>query len=76
MKGLEKCHKGRRLRWIQILPISRHIAAALQHLAHELVLRQSGCDRIEGRASLAAALPKRVAVVALLRLKDQRPLDL
>ncbi len=41
MQGFEKRHEGSRLGWTQIIPVSRHVATTLQHLANELVLRKA-----------------------------------
>ena len=76
MQRFEKSNQRRRLRRIQILSIRRHISAALQYLAHELVARQPNGHSVESRPTLAADVAKRVAVVALFRLKDKRSLDL
>src|ERR1700684_515297 len=57
-------------------PIGRHITAALEYLAHELIAGQTYSDRVERRPSLAAAFTEGMAVVTLFRLEDKRPLDL
>lgn len=72
----EKCDQGSRFRRAQILSVSRHVAASLDYLADQLVLRQSHRDAVEGRPSLAAQIPKRMAVTALLDLKYERALSL
>ena len=76
MERFEKCDERCGLRRIQILSIGRHIAPALQHLADELIRRQPDGNRIESRAALASDIADRVAIVALLRLKYERSLDL
>ena len=76
MQRFEESNKRRGLRRIQILSIGRHISAALQNLAHELVARQSNGHSVESRPTLATDVAKRVAVVALFRLKDKRSLHL
>jgi hypothetical protein len=76
---VERCKKryqGRGLRWAQIFPVRRHIAATLDYLADQLVLRQSHRDTIERRPSLAAEFTKRMAISALLGLKYERALPL
>src|SRR6266478_2395068 len=72
----EKSDQGRGLRRTQILPICRHVSAALDHLADELVLRQSHGNAVQSRTTLSAALAKRMAVAALLDLENERTLTL
>jgi hypothetical protein len=76
MQRFEKSNQRRRLRRIQILSIRRHISAALQNLTHQLVPRQSNGHSVESGPTLATYVAKRMAVVALFRLKDKRSLDL
>src|SRR5882724_6124271 len=76
MQRLHECHERGRLRSWQVLAVGRHVAAALNYLAYELVVRESYCDLIERRSALAAPLPERVTVVTLLGFEDQRPLAL
>ncbi len=71
-KGDERCC----LRWAQVLAVRGHIAASLDHLADKLILSKPDGDTIERRASLPAQLPKRMAVAALLYLKNERALTL
>ena len=59
MQRFEKCDQGGRLRRTQILPIRRHVAASLDHLANELVLRQSHSNTVQSRTSLSATLTER-----------------
>ena len=74
MQRFEKCHEGRGLCRTQVVSIGGHVAAALNHLPDELVLRQSNRDTVQSRASLSAGIAKGVAVAALLYLKHQRAL--
>src|SRR5438445_8055229 len=76
MERLEKRHEGSRLRGIQILSVSRHIATTLEHLPDELISRQFNGDRIERRPPISPALIERMAVAALFRLEDQGSLAL
>src|SRR5258708_12827883 len=76
MQRLEKCDERRRLRRTQILPIRRHVAASLDHLADELVLREPHGNTVQSRASLSAPLPKGMAVAALLALENEGTLPL
>src|SRR5208282_683923 len=69
MQRFQKCNERRSLRWTQVFPIRRHVAAALNHLPDELVLCQSNGDSVQGRAPLSTGFAKRVAVAALLHLK-------
>src|ERR1700722_19977785 len=72
----EKCDQGRGLCRTQILSVGRHVAATLDYLPNQLVLRQSHRDTIQSRTSLPTTLTKRMTVTALLHLKDQRALSL
>lgn len=76
MKSFEKCDERRRFRRTQILSVSGHVASALEHLAYELIASQSNSDGVESRPALATDTVKRVAIVALLGLKDERALNL
>src|ERR1700693_6419569 len=76
MQSLQKRNQGRGLRRAQILSVRRHVAASLDYLPNQLVLRQSHRDTVQSRTSLPTALTKRMTVAALLHLKDQRALSL
>src|SRR5258707_882735 len=76
MQGLKKGDERRGFRRTQVLPIRGHVAASLDHLADELVLRQPHSDAIQRRASLPAHLTQRMAVAALFDLKDECALTL
>src|SRR6267154_2244177 len=76
MQGLKKRDKRRGFCRTQVLPIRGHVAASLDHLADELVLREPHGDAIQRRASLPAQLPEGMAVAALLDLKHERALPL
>ena len=58
----------------EILAVGRHVAAALKHLADELILCQACRDVIQCRSALSAHPAERVAVAALLGLEDDRAL--
>jgi hypothetical protein len=73
---LEERNECSRLRGVQVPPISRHIASALDYLADQLILREPYGDSIQLRPPLAADAAQGVAVVALLHLKNKRPLPL
>jgi hypothetical protein len=45
---VKKGHERLGFRWVQSVPIGRHVAAALQYLANDLILRHAGGNRIEG----------------------------
>ena len=47
MKRLEECHQRRGFRRTQVLSVGRHVAAALDHLANELILVESQRDPVE-----------------------------
>src|ERR1700741_1688611 len=76
MQGFEKRDKRRGLCRTQVLPVRRHVAASLDPLADELVLREPHGDAIQRRASLSPQLPEGMAVAALLDLKNKRALPL
>src|SRR5258708_27122867 len=76
MQRFEECDERGGLRGTQILPICRHVAASLDHLADELVLRQSHRNAVQSWASLSAILPEGMAVATLLGLENERALPL
>ena len=76
MERFEKCDESSRLGRTQIFSVRRHIAATLDHLADKLVLREPRGNAIEGWTSLASGIPERMAVAALLALKNKRTLPL
>src|SRR5262245_2935116 len=76
MERREKRDKRGGFRRTQVLAVCRHVAAPLNDLANELVLREAGGDAVETRAALAAGIAKGVTVAALLCLEDERTLSL
>jgi hypothetical protein len=72
VQRLEKRNQRRRLCWIQIVPVGRHVAASLQHLANQLISRQSRRHGIQAGTALAASAAKRMAVAALFGLENDR----
>src|ERR1700720_673469 len=76
MQGLKKCDKSRGLRGTEILAISGHVAATLDHLTNELILCKPPGHCVQSRAALAALFAERMAVVTLLHLEDQSTLPL
>src|SRR5271168_2843099 len=76
MQGLEKCNERRGLCRTQVLPVRRHVAASLDHLADELVLREPHGDAVERRPPLSAEFTERMAIAALLHLKHESSLPL
>src|SRR5215469_9414266 len=76
MQGLQKCDQRSSSRRAQIASICRHIAAALNHLPDELVLREADCNTIQSRPSLSSGSAEGVAISALLGLKHKRTLAL
>ena len=76
MQRLQKCDERRGLRRTQVLSIGRHVAATLDHLADELVLREPYGNTVESRTSLSTLVAKRMAVAALLDLENERALPL
>src|SRR4029077_5861024 len=76
MQRFEECDECGRLRRTQILPICRHVAAPLDHLADELVLREPDGNVVERRTPLSAEFTEGMAIAALLDLKHESPLPL
>src|ERR1700752_2045930 len=76
MQCFQECDQRSGLRRTQILPIGRHIAAALDHLPYELVLGEPHRNAVQSGPSLPAGVPKRMAVAALLDLEDESTLPL
>src|SRR5262249_5976619 len=73
---LEECDECGRLCRTQVFSISRHVAASLNDLPDELVLREPHRDGVKGRPPLPTAASKGTAVAALFALKDKRALPL
>src|SRR5271155_1751903 len=71
MQRFEEGNERSGLRRAQVFPVSRHIAAPLDHLADELVLREPNGNAIQGRASLPSGFTQRMAVAALFALEDK-----
>src|SRR6266702_8191476 len=76
MQGFQELHECRGLGGAQVLAIRRHVAAALEDLPDKLILRETRRDKIQSRTTLSANACNRVAVTALLRLKDDSALPL
>ena len=76
VQRLEERDEGGRLRGTQVFSIGRHVAAALNYLADELIRRELYSNTIQLRSALPSRAAQRVAVVTLLSLKDERPLPL
>src|ERR1700751_5959586 len=72
MQSFQKRDQGSRFRRTKILSVGRHVPAALNPLADKLVLRKSHGHTVQSRPPLPATFSKRMAVAALLHLKDQR----
>ena len=71
MQRFEKCHECRCLRRTQVLAIGWHVAASLDHLANELVLREPHGNTVQRRPSLPSRLTEGMAIAALFNLKDK-----
>jgi hypothetical protein len=76
MKSLEEGDEGGGFWWAEIFAVRGHVAAALNDLANELVLREQESDLVESGSAFTAFIAERMAVVALLELKDERALTL
>jgi hypothetical protein len=74
VQGPEEGNESRCLGGTQVISVSRHVAAALQHLANELVLRKARGHGIQSWTALAAFPFERVAVATLFALEHERPL--
>src|SRR6266850_7594299 len=72
MKRLEERDQRGGLRWAEVLPVRRHVAATLDDLPDQLILRQPDGDSVERRAPLPTRLVERMTVPALLHLQDER----
>src|SRR5882762_6132933 len=72
MKRLEERDQRGCLRRAEVLPVRRHVAATLDDLPDQLILRQPHGDSVERRAALPTRLVERMTVPALLRLEDER----
>ena len=75
MQSFEEADQRGDFRRGKILPVSRHISAALQHLPHQLVVGQPGRDSIERRTALATHASEHMAIAALLVLEDNLSLS-
>src|SRR4030095_4624757 len=73
---LQERQQGVDLGGREVLPLSRHVASALQDLPDQLIPRQAGADAVERGAPLAALTGEAVAVAALLVLEHERALQL
>src|SRR6266852_2563835 len=76
MQCLEERDESRRFSGAQIFAICRHVASTLDHLPNQLVLGQPYSHGVESRAAPSALVAERMAVVALLHLKNEGPLPL
>src|SRR5882762_1242621 len=76
MQRLEERDQRGGLRRAEVLSVGRHVAAALDYLADQLVLCERDGDSIEGRPALSSLAVERMAVVALLELKNERAMSL
>src|SRR5690348_9393495 len=70
MQRVEECDEGGDFGWRESGAVGGHVAATLNHLADDLIFGETHRDAIECGAALATEPAKRVAIVALLHLKD------
>jgi hypothetical protein len=54
MQSFKKRNQGSRLRRTQILSVGGHVAASLDHLSNQLILREPHGNAVERRPSLAS----------------------
>src|SRR5689334_8293760 len=76
MQRLKKFDQCGRLGRTQVLAIGRHVPAALNHLANQLIRRETDSNLVELWSALAALAAEGMAVVTLLGLKNQSALVL
>ncbi len=76
MQSPQKCYKRGGFRRAQVLSVSGHVPASLDHLADQLVLREPHSNAVQGGTSLPAAVSQGMTVAALFNLKDQSALPL
>src|SRR5580658_6450072 len=76
MQGFQELNECCGLGGAQVLAIRRHVAAALKNLPYQLILGETSGYEIQSRATQPADACNRVAVTALLRLKDDSSLPL
>jgi hypothetical protein len=73
---LKECHESRRLGGAEIFAVGWHVSTALDHLAYQLVLRELHGYGVQCWTTLTSILAKGVAVMTLLRLKNESALPL
>ena len=71
IQRIEERYESCRLCGAQIISVSRHVAAPLNHLTDELVLGEAHMNLIERRAAFSPGIAERMAVATLLLLKDK-----
>src|ERR1700733_749804 len=76
MQGFQKLNESCGLGGAQVLAVCRHVATALKNLPNQLVFREARRDQIKSRTTHSADARNRVAVTALLGLKDNSSLPL
>src|SRR5260370_33898890 len=76
MQGFEKGNERCRFRRIQVFSVGRHVAASLDHLTDELVLREPHGNALHSRTSFSATISQRTAVASRLHLKCDPALPL
>ena len=76
MQGFQELNERGGLGGAQVLAIRWHVAAPLKNLPDQLILRETRRYEIQSRATLSADACNRVAVTALLRLKNDSSLPL
>src|SRR5580704_12620147 len=76
MQGFQELNECRGFGGAQVLAIRWHVAAALKNLPDQLVFGETCCYEIQSRATHSADACNRMAITALLRLKDDSSLSL
>src|ERR1700730_7583398 len=76
MQRLKECHESSRLSRAKIFAIGWHVSTALDHLAYQLILCKLNGDAVQRRTALTSVRTKGMAVMTLLRLKNESALPL
>ena len=70
MQRVEERHEGGHLGGLEVLAVGGHVAIALEHLAHELVVGEPRHNAGEVRTAFPARPRQGVTVAALLLLQE------
>jgi hypothetical protein len=76
MQRLKEGHESSRLCRTKVLAVGWHVSTALDHLAYQLILCKLHSDVVQSRTALTSVRTKGMAVMTLLRLKNESALPL